>query len=373
MLKQVTERRIAGMGRKSLAISAVAALALSLTACGASSDSGDSGKGDSSAASLKGKSMDELYKAAKAAGEDSVMIYTILSEKDLSVIAAPFEAKYPGIKVKNYEGTGEEVAAKLIEETNSGIHTADVLDSEQNPIFEVAKTGALADYTPPVAADFDKQFKNPQFTGFRLQIKTLTYNTKKISAAEAPKDYKELLDPKWKGQICAEESEIPTFALMIQEWGKDEAVDYWKGLVDNGLRFINGQTTLINSVISGDCSIAVTANVHGVEPEMANGAPITWVKTDPMFANYGAVSIAKDAPHPAAARLWANYLLSPEGQAGVAANWRIPVNPAVEPKEKGLKDRSSYKVLVAGEDITETTPELTKLYYTSTDRPYVGG
>jgi iron(III) transport system substrate-binding protein len=359
------------MRRRSCAIGAAAVLALSLAACGGGGGGDDAGSSETEDVDFDSMSMDELYEASQEAGEDSVMLYTVLSEDDLAVIAEPFEKMYPGIEVQNYEGQGEDAAAKVVEEANAGVHAADTLDTEQNTIYAISQEGLLAEYEPPAAAEFDDQYKHPTFNGFRVQIKPMAYNSDLVSADEAPKDYEDLLDPKWKGKVCAEASEVAVFALMIEDMGEDEALDLWKGLVENDVRFISGQTTLIQSLISGDCTLSVSANIHGIAPEQENGAPVEWVQTDPMYANYGAVGVLKDAPHPYAARLWTNFVLSPEGQQSVADNWRIPANPAVTPREPELADPSTYNVLVAGDDIMERARELNDLYYTTTERPVV--
>lgn len=343
------------------------AVAVALAACGGGDDSSSS----ASSLDFTGMSQDQLYKAAKDAGEDKITLYTVLSKDDLDVIAKPFEAKYPGIKVEGVESQGEDSAAKMMEEANAGVHSVDILDTEQNTIYAISQQGLLAKYDPPAAKDFDPQYKHPTFTGFRIQIKPMAYNTKLIKGDDVPKTYDDLLDPKYKGKICAEASEVAVFQMMLADWGEDKALSWWKTLTENGLRFVSGQTSLIESIVSGDCPIATSANVHGIAPLAADGAPVAWVRTDPMYANYGAVGVAKDAPHPAAARLWENYLLSPEGQQSVSDNWRIPANPAVATKEPELVDRSSYTVMVAGDKEMENATDANNLYYTTTDRPVV--
>jgi len=355
--------------RRSLAAGSVLALSMALAACGG--DGGGSDVPDVSDVDFDSMDMDALYDAAIENGEDKVTLYSVLSAEDLEVIAGPFEEKYPGIEVEGFEAQGEDSAAKMQEESNAGVYTVDVLDTEQNTIYAISEEGLLAEYSPPEAADFDPAYKKPTFTGFRIQIKPMAYNTELVSEEDAPQVYDDLLDPKWEGKVCAEASEVSVFSLMIEDWGEEAALAYWEELNDNGLRFISGQTSLIESIVSGDCPLATSANVHGVAPLADEGAPITWVKTDPMYANYGAVGVAKNAPHPYAARLWMNFVLSPEGQQSVADNWRIPANPAVPPKEPELQDPDSYNLMVAGDDIMERARELNDLYYTTTDRPVI--
>ena len=153
----------------------------------------------------------------------------MLSAKDLEVVAGPFEKKYPGITIEGFEAQGEDSASKMQEESNAGVYTVDVLDTEQNTIYAISQAGLLADYTPPEAADFDESIRKPTFTGFRIQIKPMAYNTGLVSKEEAPKDYDDLLDPKWNGKICAEASEVSVFSLMLEDWGEDAAITVLEG------------------------------------------------------------------------------------------------------------------------------------------------
>jgi ABC-type Fe3+ transport system substrate-binding protein len=82
--------------------------------------------------------------------------------------------------------------------------------------------------------------------------------------------------------------------------------------------------------------------------------------------------VAAKAPHPYAARLYANYLISQEGQATVVKAYRVPVNQKVEPKEKELANHD-YNAVIAGDDVMKNFTKYNDLYYTSTGRPVVGG
>ncbi|MGH3741882.1 MAG: ABC transporter substrate-binding protein [Micromonosporaceae bacterium] len=352
--------------RSPLALVAAMTLPLALAACS------DSGPGPSAESGIDydSLSVDELYEGAKEEGK--VVVNNGASPEEMEVIAEKFHELYPGIEIEHFEQQGEDSAAKLLAEANAGVYETDLLDTEQNSAYAIAQEGLLAEYAPPVAENFDDRLKQPWFTGHRIQIKAITYNTEKVSEADAPDDYQDLLDPKWKGRLCVEESEVSTFADMLQDMGREEGIAYWKDLHEtNEIQFIKGQGAVVESVIAGECHVSVAANVHSTSQAIEEGAPIKWVKTDPLYANFGAVGVVKNAPHPYAARLWVNYLLSDDGQQSVANDWRIPANQEVQPKQPDLQ-QGTYNMVLAGEEVMKNFSEYNSLFYETTGRPVVG-
>ncbi|MDZ5445077.1 extracellular solute-binding protein [Micromonospora sp. 4G57] len=350
-----TKRRLA-------ALLPVTGVCLLVTACG-----GSTPVSTTPAENLNDKTVDQLYEGAKKEG--TLVLYAADSGKDL---IPGFEKQYPGVKVQYFQQQGEQSAAKAAAEARAGVYNVDVIDTEQNTSYSLSQTGLLAKYSPPAGADVDAKYKTPYFTGYRVQLKPIAYNTKLVATADVPKSLDDLSDPKWANKICAEPSEVSVFADMVQDLGQDQTEQYWKTLTSHGLRFVSGQTNLVQSVLSGDCPVAVSANLHTVAKNAAKGAPIGWVKTDPLYGNYGAVNVAAKAPHPYAARLWANYVLSPVGQQVVIDAYRVPSNHSVAPKEPELAD-NRYNAVVAGDEVMKNFSKYNTLYYTTTGRPVTGG
>jgi iron(III) transport system substrate-binding protein len=340
----------------------IAGVCLLAAACGgATPGSASSGK------NFNGMTVDQIYAQAKKEGK--LVLYASDTGQDL---IPGFEKQYPGVKVQYYQQQGEQSAAKAAAEARAGVYNVDVIDTEQNTIYALSQTGLLAKYTPPAGADVDAKYKTPYFTGYRVQLKPIAYNTKLVKAADVPKSLNDLTDPKWANKICAEPTEVSVFADMMQNLGQAQTEQYWKTLKSNGLRFVSGQTNLVQSVLSGDCPVAVSANLHTVAQNAAKGAPIGWVKTDPLYGNYGAAGVAAKAPHPYAARLWANYVLSPAGQQVVVKAYRVPSNHSVAPREPELAD-NKYNAVIAGNEVMKNFSKYNTLYYTTTGRPITGG
>jgi iron(III) transport system substrate-binding protein len=346
-----------------LGLAVVTAGALALAGCGSSSG----GSGAASASRYDRVTTDQLYAAAKKEGR------LVLYAPDVGGDMYPgFEKAYPGIKVQYFEEQGEQSASKMASEARAGVYNVDVIDTEQNTIYELAQAKLLAKYNAPGAKDVDAKYKTDYFVGYRVQLKPMSYNTSKVAAADVPKSLSDLTQPKYKGKICAEPTEVSVFADMVQVLGQNATVRYWQTLTKNGLRFVSGQTDLVQAVISGDCPIAVSANLHTVAKNMAKNAPIAWVKSDPLYGNYGAIGVAAQAPHPAAARLYEDYAISQRGQQSVIDAYRVPVNNNVTPKEPQLANHD-YTALIAGSKVMTNFTRYNDLYYTATGRPVVGG
>ena len=350
--------------RASAALAGSAAAVLVLAGCGSSGSGGDS---SDSGVDFSSMSVQQLYEGAKKEG--NLVLYAADTGGDMY---PGFEKAFPGVKVHYFQEQGEQSASKMQSEARAGTYNVDVLDTEQNTMYTMSQTGLLAKYTPPEASNVDAKYKNDFWVGYRVQLKPITYNTKEVAGADVPKTFDDLLDPKWTGKICAEPTEVSVFADMVQTLGQDKTVQFWKTLTDHKLRLVSGQTNLVQSVISGDCPIAVSSNLHTVAKNVAKDAPVAWVKTDPLYGNYGAGAVAAKAPHPYAARLYVNYLISQEGQATVVKAYRVPVNNKVEPREKELAGHD-YNALIAGDEVMKNFTKYNNLYYESTGRPVVGG
>ena len=310
--------------------------------------------------------MQQLIEGAKKEGE--LNLYSVQSGDDLVRSDPEFKSMYPFLKVNRFRAEGEQLGAKLIAEARGGQYVADILDVDQNVSNAVAQAGLLMDYDPPERNEFDPQFKHTNFSGYRIQLKPIGFNTGLVPKDQAPKTYDDLLDPKWKGKLFMEQDEVSVFGAMTEFWGEDKTVDYFKKAAANGLQFRSGQTLVIQLLTAGEFPVGLSANLHSLEQEKVKGAPVEWVAQKDYFGNYGAVSIPKNAPHPNAAKLWVRYQLSSNGQEAVAATYRVPANPAVKPKAAGLQ-AGGYTIHTPSEKAMADYERLTKLFYEATGRP----
>ena len=145
----------------------------------------------------------ELIDAAKKEG--TITFYTATDVAVAEKVAAAFEAKYPGIKVKVERSGSERVFQRLSQEYGSSIYNADVVETSDAVHFLLFKrNGWLAQAVPAeVAKDWPKDAKDPDgyFAAYRAHLSVIGYNSRQVKPEEAPKSHADLLNPKWRGRI----------------------------------------------------------------------------------------------------------------------------------------------------------------------------
>jgi iron(III) transport system substrate-binding protein len=278
--------------------------------------------------------------AAAAKKEGTLTLYTTIAEKDLPAILQPFEKKY-GIKVNVWRAGTDKVLQRTIAEARAGRNDVDVVHYGSPEMEALAREKILEPITSPVQKDLiaGSVPAHHEWAATILSVWVQAYNTSLIKKSELPKTWNDLLDPKWKGKIGIEAKDDDWFATVVQELGGEQkGLEFFRKLADtNGISVRKGHTLLNNMVVSGEVPLALT--VYNYMPEQAKekGAPIDWFVIPPAIARSNAVGVARKAPHPAAALLFYEYLLGPDGQKAMTSINYVPTNTKVESPLKGVK------------------------------------
>jgi iron(III) transport system substrate-binding protein len=157
-----------------------------------------------------------------------------------------------------------------------------------------------------------------QWAGPRVYIFVQAYNTNRVAPGELPKTFKDLLDPRWKGRIAVEAKEQEWFFTLVREMGGDAGLRFFRDLVaTNGLTVRNGNALLNNLVVAGEIPLALTLYSYLPEQSRRSGAPIDWFALKPTIAYTDGIGVMKRAPHPHAAVLFYDFVLS-DGQTLLA-------------------------------------------------------
>jgi iron(III) transport system substrate-binding protein len=180
--------------------------------------------------------------------------------------------------------------------------------------------------------------KHHEWAATLLSVWVQAYNTNLIKKADLPKTYQDLLDPKWKGKLGIEAKDEDWFASVIENMGgMDKGLKFFQELVArNGISPRKGHTLLNNMVVSGEVPMALT--VYNYMPEQAKrkGAPIDWFALEPAVARSNAVGVARHAPHPNAALLFHEYMLT-DAQPLLTTIDYVPSNTKVHSPLKGVR------------------------------------
>lgn len=311
-----------------------------------------------------------LIEAAKKEGE--VVWYSSLIQNQASrPMAAAFERKYPGIKVRVNAGVVSDLTLKLLDEARAGGVRADV--SHGGSTFVRLKKAGLVDrYVPDSAADYPSDYKDPEgyWTAEVLSFLVAAINTDIVPPGDAPRSYQDILDPKWRGKIAwtnqMTQGGPPGFiGTVLQSMGRDAGLEYLRKLAQQQIVNVPAnQRVVLDQVIAGQYPIALSTFNHHSEISAKKGAPVRWLKIEPVTATLDAVFLLKNAPHPNAGKLFIDFVLSGEGQAVFRAADYIPADPRTPAQIPSLKpEGGNFKVaILPPQMVEEELPDWIKIY-----------
>ncbi len=295
--------------------------------------------------------------------EGKLAYYTVLSLPESRALVAAFEKKYPFVKVELFRLEGDKMRSKILTEARAGRHTFDVTSNSITNIGLLMRDGMLGTYQSQARERIWPGLKDRSgyWSGIYVRLYVITYNTDLVPKKEAPKDWWDLLDPKWNGKIGLDE-EIELYGALALHWGKEKAQKLLRGLVAQNPLQRRGHTLLAQMTAAGEFPLSV-AYGNRIEQMKSKGAPLDWADTaDPVVASPSVVGISAHAPHPSAARLFVDFSLSREGQALLRKFDRVTAHmdvPAPVPK----LDLKNLKVLFVDTGVADRYEEFQKEYH----------
>jgi iron(III) transport system substrate-binding protein len=264
--------------------------------------------------------------------EGTLTLYTSATVEDMKVLTDAFEKKY-GIKTQVWRASGENVVQRAVVEARGSRFDVDVFETDGPVMESLHREKLLQEFKSPVLANLAPQAIPPhrEWIGDRLQIFTAAYNTNQIKKADLPKSYEDLLDPKWKGKLGIEAADVDWFEGVVTALGEEKGLKLLRDIAaKNGLSVRKGHTLLTNLVVSGEVPLALTNYLYKVEQLKHDGAPVDSFVLPPQLARFQGTGLAKHSPHPYAAALFLDWLLS-DGQEILAKRDFFPSNIKVKP------------------------------------------
>lgn len=319
------------------AVFCAAAVALLVVGCGSSANEGGTSSSSAGTASevyaeVADLEYEERMSALAEAGAEEGLV-TVYSSRDsdlLEEIKQAFEEKYPDISLEYLSGETPELFARMQQEGKEDNAAVDVVVGDLLPAME--EEGMLADlHGVPITPDYPEDGYGENYIMFGPSPSVIVWNTNMVSEDEAPKDWDDLLDPKWKGKIAIEAKPDHMTTELVLAWGEERAREYMTEFMANEPLVRKGHTAINELLAAGEFPIASESFAHNTEEAIAEGAPLDWVAPDPSPNGSNAFGIAEFAPHPNAAALLANFLIDTEGAEIWAADGRLVLTPGVEP------------------------------------------
>jgi iron(III) transport system substrate-binding protein len=262
--------------------------------------------------------------------EGSVALYSTLTVGDARALSEAFERKY-GVKVSAWRGGGDRIVQRLITEARSRRHDADVVEMNGPQMEILYREKLLEAFDSPVLRDIPAAAIPPHrhYVADRLAFYVLAYNTNLVKPSEAPRTFEEVLDPKWRGKLAIEATDVVWFAAVAKAMGDEKGLQYFRRLAATQPQMRTGHILIAELLAAGEIPIALDAYNNNIETLAKKGAPVAWQPLQPAFGRPSAIGIASGAPHPHAALLFTEFVLSREGQEILKSLNRVPSSLAV--------------------------------------------
>jgi iron(III) transport system substrate-binding protein len=255
-----------------------------------------------------------LVQAAKKEG--SVTFYTSAVTDQMKHVAAAFQAKY-GITVNGQPITSGPLATRINAELSGGNVTGDVIDiADHNLTAGLADKNAFATLGDlPEFRTFPKHYKYKYFAIVSIQAFGVGYNSQSVAAGDL-KTWKDIVNPKFKGRVTVlDPRTIPVSQAFFYGLEKKYGDDFIRQIAALGPKLQISSTPVSQDIASGEAMIGFPMNPSTLPSLKAAGAPVAIAQPSPTTGPVHYAAIMKSAPHPNAARLFMNYLLSNTGQA----------------------------------------------------------
>lgn len=268
-----------------------------------------------------GHSFDNAVIAA-AKKEGRVTLYSSAAIDATKKICDSFERTYPGIKCEYYRAVAVQLFQRFNQEMEAKNVKADVIHASLMPGFINAKSrGWLVKSRSPEVGRFMPQFRDQDgyYVAARVIPMGIAYNTKLVSAADAPKSWKDVLDPKWKGKMIAPDPGSSGTGLMgFYYWDKTFGLDFIRSFAGNSPMIVGSTAPASNAVAAGERLVAAMMDSWEVVFRFRKDLPIgIHFPKEGVPVAPSPVAVVAGAPNTNAAQLLMHHMISKEGQQAI--------------------------------------------------------
>ena len=288
--------------------------------------------------------MPDILAAAKAEGQ--VTVYSSTNEQEGLPLWKLFE-EATGIKVNYQRAADAALMGKIAIEARTGQQAWDIINT---PTANQLPAAVMAQFDPPEAKNIMASARDPdrRWYGVYANYNSPAYNTNLVKKEDLPKTYEEFLTKKdWVGRVAIEGTDNEWMNAMFAQYGQDKGRKLLED-ISTTLKVVvlDGHLAAARAVAAGEYAIALNNYTMLTNNMKISGAPTDFWAMDPVALFFGQVAVNPKAPHPKAAVLAANFMLSQQAQAFAAKTGRIPTRPDVTPNPPDVVARlSAAKVL----------------------------
>ena len=256
---------------------------------------------------------------AKAEQEGEVVYYGHDGEAGLTVLLDSFKKDFPKIKTSYVRLQTGALYAKITAERSANRFGVDVLQlSDISPAVDFQKKGGWEQYASPEHAAYKAEHQsNPAgYYGWAgVSFAGISYNRTKVKPEQAPKTWKDILNPAFKDGISAK---LAASGMQHAQWymlRKLYGNDFWPEFAKQRPKGFDARAQLFDRLSKGDDRICALAEYAGYTLFQQKGAEIEFVAPpDGLPATPIFIGVVNRAPHPEAAKLFVDWALSKRGQ-----------------------------------------------------------
>jgi iron(III) transport system substrate-binding protein len=304
---------------------------------------------------------------AGAEKEGTVRVMGTWTSKEFGVLNAPFAERYPKVKVVYSEGkTMNARAVAPLVAFKQGQYLTDVLTGFGGAAVEFKAVKALEKVTglPGFKNQVDGA-NDPDGTwaALRMRYWCIGYNTTKLKPADLPKTWEDLLENKAMRNGNLGIGNRPQLWLLMlytakgKEWTEKYLEKFFNTVKPQKRN--EGMDALLGILVAGEVDAALPVAEYNVKGFEEKGAPVAWHCPEPVPLAPSQLGIMAGNPHPNAARLWTNWMLSREGQVAQTMADNSP------PSHKGLqiKELLPYADQVVGRPLIQADEQYNRDMY----------
>jgi ABC-type Fe3+ transport system substrate-binding protein len=268
--------------------------------------------------------------AAKQEGK--VVVYGAQVPQAMKSLHAAFEKKY-GITVEYWRGSSTQVSERALTEWRAGKPGFDVVEGNRGVQLIMRDDGLFQKFIPPSSDKFPAQFKEKDgmITPWRVLPISILYNTDMVKPNELPKTFDDLLSPKWNGKITMPDPTRHTttaqFLWNLNKFKGDKWLDLVKGLAKQKPLLVESLAPVTTTIIKGEAPVGITYIKYVKQYK----GPVSYVLMDKYLSDPNYMSLSAKTSRPNAAKLYLDFVCSPEGQKLTAEEGEFVMAPGVFP------------------------------------------
>lgn len=268
--------------------------------------------------------------------ESPLVWYSSTTAEDALALIKKFNEQHPAIQIQHFRSSSEKLLERILVEARANAFKADLVALPELELSIMIKRKLLLPYEGLENAVYPAETKDPHgyWTGLYTSAWVAGYNTKMVGKENAPKSYRDLLDPRWKGAIAMDTEPYNWFMVSLRYLerrdGRPAALDYMKRLAAQQIQWRKGHSLIGQLMAAEEFPIASELQVHTVERAKAQGAPVAWSVLDGVIPiSKVGVAITSTGANAYSSALFYEFLLSRAGMETIRSSRRIPTRPDV--------------------------------------------